>query len=135
MSRRAALDRLNYYGDPRVLDSMRTRYYEVVAISGDKAIIKLTDWTVDIVSDDDPDEYPDWFKRSPTHTYFAKCDSQTCYRCDGSRTMVNPSIDAGGLSRDDFDDPDFEEAYFGGCLLYTSPSPRDATLSRMPSSA
>ena len=24
---------------------------------------------------------------------------------------------------------------FGGCLLYTSPSPRDATLSRMPSSA
>ena len=25
--------------------------------------------------------------------------------------------------------------YMGGCLLYTSPSPRDATLSRMPSSA
>ena len=27
-------------------------------------------------------------------------------------------------------DPNFQ-----GCLLYTSPSPRDATLSRMPSSA
>ena len=26
-------------------------------------------------------------------------------------------------------------AYIKGCLLYTSPSPRDATLSRMPSSA
>ena len=25
--------------------------------------------------------------------------------------------------------------YYTGCLLYTSPSPRDATLSRMPSSA
>ena len=25
--------------------------------------------------------------------------------------------------------------WIGGCLLYTSPSPRDATLSRMPSSA
>ena len=25
--------------------------------------------------------------------------------------------------------------FFDGCLLYTSPSPRDATLSRMPSSA
>ena len=25
--------------------------------------------------------------------------------------------------------------WFSGCLLYTSPSPRDATLSRMPSSA
>ena len=27
------------------------------------------------------------------------------------------------------------DEYFKGCLLYTSPSPRDATLSRMPSSA
>ena len=33
--------------------------------------------------------------------------------------------------------PNIEEDYDGkwGCLLYTSPSPRDATLSRMPSSA
>ena len=33
---------------------------------------------------------------------------------------------------------DEDEAYdiaYNGCLLYTSPSPRDATLSRMPSSA
>ena len=29
----------------------------------------------------------------------------------------------------------FFEDNFEGCLLYTSPSPRDATLSRMPSSA
>ena len=27
------------------------------------------------------------------------------------------------------------KASFNNCLLYTSPSPRDATLSRMPSSA
>ena len=27
------------------------------------------------------------------------------------------------------------EKYYNRCLLYTSPSPRDATLSRMPSSA
>ena len=31
-------------------------------------------------------------------------------------------------------DPDAEDPK-KGCLLYTSPSPRDATLSRMPSSA
>ena len=30
---------------------------------------------------------------------------------------------------------DIHRASFGYCLLYTSPSPRDATLSRMPSSA
>ena len=29
----------------------------------------------------------------------------------------------------------FVEALYWACLLYTSPSPRDATLSRMPSSA
>ena len=29
----------------------------------------------------------------------------------------------------------YERGCWGGCLLYTSPSPRDATLSRMPSSA
>ena len=29
----------------------------------------------------------------------------------------------------------FETAWDSVCLLYTSPSPRDATLSRMPSSA
>ena len=28
-----------------------------------------------------------------------------------------------------------EDVFFLSCLLYTSPSPRDATLSRMPSSA
>ncbi len=30
---------------------------------------------------------------------------------------------------------DLLDAYMTNCLLYTSPSPRDATLSRMPSSA
>ena len=28
-----------------------------------------------------------------------------------------------------------DEAWYGACLLYTSPSPRDGLLSRMPSSA
>ena len=31
--------------------------------------------------------------------------------------------------------PDYELMAYNTCLLYTSPSPRDATLSRMPSSA
>ena len=39
----------------------------------------------------------------------------------------------------EFDDPEVKKAVMeianSGCLLYTSPSPRDATLSRMPSSA
>ena len=40
---------------------------------------------------------------------------ENCWQCDGKGTMVNPSIDAGGLTCDDFyEDPDFEEAYFSG---------------------
>lgn len=38
-----------------------------------------------------------------------------CPTCRGNGTIVNPSIDGNGLSREDFDeDPDFEEAYFRG---------------------
>ena len=40
--------------------------------------------------------------------------------------------DAGGIVDSNTDDTVDNE---NGCLLYTSPSPRDATLSRMPSSA
>lgn len=43
------------------------------------------------------------------------CRWVECPTCDGRGHHVNPSIDAGGLTRSDFDeDPDFEEGYFGG---------------------
>ena len=48
-------------------------------------------------------------------------------------TEVDPEMvpfrDLHDLSEESLLDPDY------GCLLYTSPSPRDATLTRMPSSA
>ena len=44
---------------------------------------------------------------------------------DGSDGFVINGIDAN----------DYSGVSVSGCLLYTSPSPRDATLSRMPSSA
>ena len=39
------------------------------------------------------------------------------------------------LSNDDLNRLDFYEGSFNYCLLYTSPSPRDLSTSRMPSSA
>ena len=62
--------------------------------------------------------------------------------------MTNPTTDVAIIMGSDSDLPIVEAAFsildsFGvnytknvmSCLLYTSPSPRDATLSRMPSSA
>ena len=40
---------------------------------------------------------------------------QVCPVCDGKGSHVNPSIDAGGISREQFeDDPDFAEQYWNG---------------------
>ena len=46
-------------------------------------------------------------------------------------TLGPDDLDAGG----NLVVPPFVEPHIHLCLLYTSPSPRDATLSRMPSSA
>ena len=50
---------------------------------------------------------------------------------------INPTFDATVLTVAEADawTYDATQARYGHCLLYTSPSPRDATLSRMPSSA
>ena len=47
----------------------------------------------------------------------------------GMRTSFDPAIGGGRLIFG------FEAVIIGGCLLYTSPSPRDLSTSRMPSSA
>ena len=50
---------------------------------------------------------------------------------DVTEPLPRACIEAMGKALDDMGTTDG----FRGCLLYTSPSPRDATLSRMPSSA
>ena len=37
-----------------------------------------------------------------------------CQQCEGDGTMVNPSIDCGGLSFDQTDDPEFMDDYMSG---------------------
>ena len=67
---------------------------------------------------------------------------------DGSKNLLGSSGGSGGseMSRSEWQKTLIESGYFarsvpkeyggyGGCLLYTSPSPRDVEESRMPSSA
>ena len=43
------------------------------------------------------------------------CEMEVCGTCGGTGSYVNPSIDASGLTAEDFaDDPDFREDYFSG---------------------
>lgn len=49
------------------------------------------------------------------HRYEVPARFVVCPSCDGKGSHVNPAIDCGGLSREDFDDdPDFEEGYVSG---------------------
>ena len=67
------------------------------------------------------------------------------YNIEVINGSVSGSTSSGGLNRADWTltEPDTDliilclgaNDMLRGCLLYTSPSPRDATLSRMPSSA
>jgi len=48
---------------------------------------------------------------------------EVCGQCSGSGKVVNPQVDAGGLTYEDLhEDPDFEERYFSGAYDITCPS-------------
>ena len=53
----------------------------------------------------------------------------------GSLANNGETIRLVNMNDREMDSIDYEDSYPWPCLLYTSPSPRDATLSRMPSSA
>lgn len=65
---------------------------------------------------------PEWPEHPevPPHVHTLVMRYQVCPVCQGRGTHVNPSIDCGGLSDEDFrDDPDFRDDYFGGAYDVT----------------
>lgn len=129
MTHRQAIEQRNYHSDSRVLAAHATVHFTVKAVVNSLAIIVLTDHAVESIFEDfdaykddpnDPNSYTEdwdalpWLKRDGT--YFGKCDQDECYACSGTGTMVNPSIDAGGLTAQDFEDPHFAEMYMAGAF-------------------
>jgi len=96
------IDNLNYARDSR---------------TGDPAPTKLTVY--------DPDSGDDVEIEIPS-----KWD--VCPVCDGKGTHVNPSIDAGGLSRDSMDDPEFMDDYMSGAYDQTCNYCQGRTTVRVP---
>jgi hypothetical protein len=86
----------NYYGDSRVRAGERGDWFSSLDEKHNKATVTLFDG-----DDEEEVEVP--------------VKLEVCPTCEGRGKHVNPSIDAGGLSRDDFDeDPDFREEYMSG---------------------
>lgn len=109
-------ERRNLSNDPRYRASQRRTVVTVEKAGRDRSIIVVDECILEGLIDDGhvPEGHDGRFEVA-TH-------NEVCGVCNGSGTCVNPSIDAGGLSREDFeDDPDFEEAYFEGAYDITCP--------------
>ena len=103
------LDNYNYWGDPRVIESMTGKAFQVVESDAHNTVVQLNDDIVDALIEDGILEKGHDGNITVT-TVFVVCST-----CNGSGKVVNPSIDAGGLSRRDFEeDPEFAEDYFSG---------------------
>jgi hypothetical protein len=88
-----ALETYNYYNDRRVQNGFREKWYK--SFDKKNMIVKVQ------IYDEDYEEEVTF----PVHF-------SVCPECQGHGRMVNPSIDAGGISQEEFyDDPDFAEAY------------------------
>src|SRR5665811_1153250 len=72
-------------------------------------------------------------KQSGGHGQFAVCQLRVSPTGRGEGTSFVDRIVGGSIPRNYI--PAVEKGIFEACLLYTSPSPRDRTRSRMPSSA
>lgn len=112
----AWLERANYENDHRVRAAYRTRRYTVV--EGRQSLtVKLSEATVEsLLQDvDETDEAVAAFDRRIAEIERTSVvEMRVCSICRGRGRMVNPSIDCGGLTREDFDDPDFAEDYRAG---------------------
>lgn len=102
----SAIDRLNYYTDPRTQAAFRTDRIKIVSegVSG-----TLSEVQVDL-GDDEPETFP-------VHLRLAMCSL-----CHGHGMVVDPSVDASGLTDADLNHPDFDRAYFSGASTIRCPT-------------
>lgn len=57
---------------------------------------------------------------------------EVCDTCRGRGHIVNPAVDGNGLTREDFEDEDFREGYFGGRYDITCPECHGANVVKVP---
>jgi hypothetical protein len=101
------LDNYNYHRDSRTWDVPSA--YTVVESGPDSTKVQLSEDLMESLVDEDI------ITEHHTGVFDVQTKFEVCGQCSGSGSMVNPAVDAGGLSQEDFDeDPDFREDYFSG---------------------
>ena len=129
LTREQMMENRNYWNDSRTINSMIT--HDSFFIKESKTEIDLN-WVQakwlehtegDYVEGTEKIEYGKWLMSMNVDTSKqVRCISryELCYQCEGSGTMVNPSIDCKGLSSEDFErDHDFRDNYMSGVYNIT----------------
>lgn len=119
---RDELETYNYYSDSRVVDSMRKRLW-IITTTGNKAHLVLDSDFVDNHLENGVDIQ---------ETYEVAYHFEVCTQCRGSGTVVDPKIDCGGLTSEEFYDESFREDYMFG--RYNTTCPRCSGLRVVPDS-
>ena len=100
-SQQRKLDDMNYYNDPRTRAAQSGNWYKSFDEVGMTVKVELIHY------DDNQFEMMDI-------VYFP-VEMKVCDLCNGKGSHVNPSIDCGGLTQDDWlQDPGFEDDYITG---------------------
>ena len=115
-----SMERYNYWNDGRVQAAMRSSCWEPVETHRNSIKVRFkSDITETMVDSDvklDVDENGCGHLTVPTKR-------AVCYMCNGSGTVVDPFVDAGGPTSSDFDRyPDFYEEYVSGTYDVTCPT-------------
>lgn len=124
LNQKQIMENYNYWNDPRVINSMIDE--DSFFVKGSKTLINMN-WVQnkwiehtegDFEEGEEKGRYLNWLKgMGASDNKKVQCISrfECCYQCEGNGKMVNPAIDAGGLTMDDFyEDPDFYDSYHSG---------------------
>jgi hypothetical protein len=120
------IENYNYWNDSRVVASLTGSCWKVVLTGYNSCVVEFTEVFVEAGLEDGnlPEDFSCRQEYSGTW--------QICSMCQGSGSVVNPSIDAGGITNFYDWEEDEQEAYFSGQYDICCPSCRGSGKNLVP---
>ena len=121
----SSIEEWNYWKDARVQHSMRIEYYKVNEAEG---TVTLSDSVFDRCVEEG------FLEKDHNGVLRTEFKYKLCNMCKGSGEVCNPSVDASGITQDQFEeDPQFEEDYIKGRYNIQCPTCKGLRVEREPS--